>query len=75
MKIQVGTIVYRNKETNQFENATPIYIKTKSKKLQNKQEQFDNEVVEFFTNEIIKFIYKENPTKNWVLINNNTYFT
>lgn len=64
MLIQVGTIAYRNKETNQFENATPIYKKTKSKKLQNKQERFENEVVEFFTNEIIKFIYKENLAKN-----------
>ncbi len=59
MKIQVGTIAYRNKETNQFENATPLYIKTKSKKLQNKQEQFDNEVIDFFTNEIINYLSKQ----------------
>ncbi len=59
MPIQVGIIAYRNKETGKFENDTPLYIKTKSKKLQNKQEQFDNEVLDFFTNEIINYLSKQ----------------
>ncbi len=47
MLIQVGIIAYRNKETNQFENATPLYA-TANEKLLNNKEQFENEVAEFF---------------------------
>ncbi len=53
MKIQIGTIAYRNKETNQFENAKPLYINTKSKKLKKRKEQFNDEICEFFINELL----------------------
>lgn len=58
MLIQVGTIAYRNKETNQFENATPLYA-TANEKLLNNKEQFENEVAEFFENEICNYILKQ----------------
>ncbi len=58
MLIQVGIIAYRNKETNQFENATPLYA-TANEKLLNNKEQFENEVAEFFENEICNYILKQ----------------
>lgn len=58
MLIQVGTIAYRNKETNQFENATPLYVKA-NETLIKKQEQFENEVAEFFENEICNYLLKQ----------------